>query len=394
MTMAAVSTRSLEALEAQARVLLSVFTNADYEAVAPTIIQPADVFLDVVGESLRARTYVFTDPDGAELCLRPDLTVPTCRLHLARYADPGTPARYCYNGAAFRFQSQVADARHPREFRQAGIEHFGDRAREEAEAETVATVIRAIEAAGLKDWSIRVGDIGLFSSILDVAGLTPGWKKRLDDAFLKPVSFRDALKSFAVSARAASASVPDALLSSLRRDDPAGSEAAVAAYLDEKSIELIGTRTLADITAHLIDVAEDREEKPLDAAAVDLIKRYVGVSGPATSAGGTIVELLNGSGRGSGAALETYDRRLALLANSGVDLSRVTFSAEFGRTLAYYTGFVFEVHAKGHGAESPIAGGGRYDGLMRAAGASMDVSAVGAAIHTERLLDTVRGGAQ
>lgn len=392
--MAAVSTRSLEALEAQARVLLSVFTNADYEAVAPTIIQPADVFLDVVGESLRARTYVFTDPDGAELCLRPDLTVPTCRLHLARYADPGTPARYCYNGAAFRFQSQVADARHPREFRQAGIEHFGDLAREEAEAETVATVIRAIEAAGLKDWSIRVGDIGLFSSILDVAGLTPGWKKRLDDAFLKPVSFRDALKSFAVSARAASASVPDALLSSLRRDDPAGSEAAVAAYLDEKSIELIGTRTLADITAHLIDVAEDREEKPLDAAAVDLIKRYVGVSGPATSAGGTIVELLNGSGRGSGAALETYDRRLALLANSGVDLSRVTFSAEFGRTLAYYTGFVFEVHAKGHGAESPIAGGGRYDGLMRAAGASMDVSAVGAAIHTERLLDTVRGGAQ
>ncbi len=283
--MAAVSTRSLEALEAQARVLLSVFTNADYEAVAPTIIQPADVFLDVVGESLRARTYVFTDPDGAELCLRPDLTVPTCRLHLARYADPGTPARYCYNGAAFRFQSQVADARHPREFRQAGIERFGDRAREEAEAETVATVIRAIEAAGLKDWSIRLGDIGLFSSILDVAGLTPGWKKRLDDAFLKPVSFRDALKSFAVSARAASASVPDALLSSLRRDDPAGSEAAVAAYLDEKSIELIGTRTLADITAHLIDVAEDREEKPLDAAAVDLIKRYVGVAGPATKRG-------------------------------------------------------------------------------------------------------------
>ena len=111
--MAAVSTRSLEALEAQAQVLLSVFTKADYEAVAPAIIQPADVFLDVVGESLRARTYVFTDPDGAELCLRPDLTVPTCRLHLARYADPATPARYCYNGAAFRFQSQVADAASP-----------------------------------------------------------------------------------------------------------------------------------------------------------------------------------------------------------------------------------------------------------------------------------------
>src|SRR4029078_9412073 len=162
--MAAVSTRSLEELEAQARVLLSVFTNADYETVAPAIIQPADVFLDVVGESLRARTYVFTDPDGAELCLRPDLTVPTCRLHLARYADPGTPARYCYNGAAFRFQPQAAGRPHPGAFCHAGIERFGDRAREEAEAETIAIVIKAIESAGLKDWSVRFRALRLFSS--------------------------------------------------------------------------------------------------------------------------------------------------------------------------------------------------------------------------------------
>src|SRR6478752_3235385 len=199
--MAAETTRKLEALAAKAQTLMSVFTKADYDLVAPAIIQPADVFLDVIGESLRARTYVFTDPDGAELCLRPDITVPTCRLHLARHPDPATPARYCYNGAAFRFQPQGADAAHPREFRQAGIERFGDRAREEAEAETVAIVIKAIESAGLKDWSIRLGDLGLFSSVLDVAGLSPRWKKRLDDAFLKPLSFREALKNFAVSAR-------------------------------------------------------------------------------------------------------------------------------------------------------------------------------------------------
>ena len=38
-----------------------------YERIAPAVIQPAGLFLDVIGESLRARTYVFTDPDGAEL---------------------------------------------------------------------------------------------------------------------------------------------------------------------------------------------------------------------------------------------------------------------------------------------------------------------------------------
>ena len=123
-------------------------TKAGHEAVAPAFIQPADVFLDAVGEALRARTYVFTDPDGAELCLRPDLTVPTCRLHIARNAGPATPAKYCYNGPAFRFQPQGADDTHPREFRQAGIESFGDKAREAAEASTIplASVWRARRA--------------------------------------------------------------------------------------------------------------------------------------------------------------------------------------------------------------------------------------------------------
>ncbi len=83
--MSAASPANFEALEAQARTLLAVFIAAGYEAVAPDVIQPAGVFLDVVGEALRGRTYVFTDMDGKELCLRPDLTVPTCRLYLQRH---------------------------------------------------------------------------------------------------------------------------------------------------------------------------------------------------------------------------------------------------------------------------------------------------------------------
>ncbi|MDP1639822.1 MAG: ATP phosphoribosyltransferase regulatory subunit, partial [Hyphomicrobium sp.] len=120
-------TANFEALEAQARTLLAVFIAAGYEAVAPEIIQPAGVFLDVVGEALRGRTYVFTDLNGEELCLRPDLTVPTCRLYLQRHPDADREAFYSYNGPAFRFQPAAADAAHPREFRQAGIEAFGDK---------------------------------------------------------------------------------------------------------------------------------------------------------------------------------------------------------------------------------------------------------------------------
>src|SRR6185295_9216829 len=107
--MAAESARSFEALEAQATTLLDSFRRAGYEQVAPSILQPADIFLDQIGEEIRSRTYVFTDLAGDELCLRPDLTVPVSRLYLERHPDAKAEARYCYNGPAFRFQPQAGN---------------------------------------------------------------------------------------------------------------------------------------------------------------------------------------------------------------------------------------------------------------------------------------------
>ena len=387
--MAAETAQQFARLEAQAQVLMSVFTKAGHESVAPAIIQPADVFLDVIGESLRARTYVFTDPDGAELCLRPDLTVPACRLHIARQTNPATPAKYCYNGPAFRFQPQGADAAHPREFRQAGIERFGDHDAALAEADTIALILKALDAAGLKNWTLQIGDLGLFRAVLNAVQLPERWQKRLSDAFWRPEMFRAELQRLTGAPGAAATALPVELLAALKPGDIAATAANVQKYLDAKGIEVIGTRTVEEMAEHLLDVAADVSAKPLDAKSAKLIEAYVRVKGPAKSAGAEIAQLLAGTKGGTGAALDAYDRRLALLANAGVSLDRVTFSAEFGRNLEYYTGLVFEVLVPSLGPATSVAGGGRYDGLMRAAGASADVPAVGAAIHTERLLSAV-----
>lgn len=390
--MAAEPTQQFAALEAQAQILMTVFTKAGHESVAPAIIQPADVFLDVIGESLRARTYVFTDPDGAELCLRPDLTVPACRLHIARNADPATPAKYCYNGSAFRFQPQGADETHPREFRQAGIERFGDTQTEGAEAETIALMLKALEAAGLKSWTLQIGDLGLLRSVLNAVQMPERWQKRLSDAFWRPDFFRAELQRLTTSPGAAAKAMPVDLMAALKTGDIAQTASEIHAYLDAKGIEIIGTRTVEEMAEHLLDVAADLSATPLDAKSAALIESYVRIKGDALGAGQTISKLLAGTKGGTGAALDAYDRRLALLANAGIPLDRVRFSAEFGRSLEYYTGLVFEVQAPGLDTESPVAGGGRYDGLMRAAGASADVPAVGGAIHTERLLSVLKGG--
>jgi ATP phosphoribosyltransferase regulatory subunit len=385
-TNGAQSARYQEALEALAHRLTKVFTDAGYEFISPAMIQPASLFLDVIGESLRARTYVFTDPDGEELCLRPDLTVPTCRLHLARHIGGDVAARYCYSGSAFRYQPGGGSSTHRREFRQAGIESFAAADREQDEADVLALIIRALEDAGVKGYELRLGDLGLFHALLQAIDMPGRWRQRLRQRYWRPEAFRAELQRL-TSAPAVAEGRP--LVDSLDPTDLKGSRKLVARHLDQAGLELIGTRTLAEITDVLLAAAADLRTAPLAKNKAALIETYVALNLRAELAAQTIEQLARSAGVDIAGALQRFRRRLYLLEKSGIPIGAAEFSAEFGRNLEYYTGFVFEVVSPALGAESPIAGGGRYDTLLREAGAPRSVPAVGSAIFTERLLGVV-----
>ncbi|MDO9383124.1 MAG: ATP phosphoribosyltransferase regulatory subunit [Hyphomicrobiaceae bacterium] len=390
--MAAETAKAFAALERQAQVLMSAFIAAGHEAVSPAVIQPARYFLDVIGEGLRARTYVFTDPDGDELCLRPDLTVPTCRLHLERDAGAQQPAKYCYNGAAFRFQPQGSDSTHPREFRQAGIENFGDTEREAADAETVALILSALRAAGLQGSQLRIGDLGLFRALLKSVAMPERWRQLLMHRFWRPDAFRAELKRLVSGTGQALDPKRRDFVATLDETDREAAQAQVAAYLDDQGIELTGSRSLAEITESLLWVAADAKAAPLSPETAAMIERYVTVGGPALRVTEDLRTLAKAAGPDMTRAVDTFAERLKLLSATGVDLKTAEFSAEFGRNLEYYTGFVFEVVLPKLGRASPVAGGGRYDRLLKAVGAPRDIAAVGAAVHTERLLAAINGG--
>src|SRR5436190_15750390 len=241
--MAAEAAQKVEALEAQARRLMGAFTRAGYEQVAPSIIQPADLFLDVVGEALRARTYVFTDFEGEELCLRPDLTVPTCRLHLSRHPGGNVPARYCYNGPAFRYQPGSADSAHPREFRQAGIESFAAPDREHDDAAVLALIVEALRETGLEQLQLMIGDLGLFSALLEALPIPKRWRRRLRHHFWRPEAFHAELARLTSAAALKQLDVPRELVERLDPDQPEEAQSFVAEYLDQSGVELVGTRT-------------------------------------------------------------------------------------------------------------------------------------------------------
>src|SRR6187401_3739056 len=122
----------MTAPDARAEALVAHYERAGYARVSPAILQPAEPFLDTSGEDIRRRMFLTADPDGNELCLRPDLTIPVSRDYLAS-TNAGEAAGFCYLGPVFRHRGDA-----PAEFLQAGIEAFGRRDTAAADAETLS----------------------------------------------------------------------------------------------------------------------------------------------------------------------------------------------------------------------------------------------------------------
>jgi ATP phosphoribosyltransferase regulatory subunit len=179
------------------------------------------------------------------------------------------------------------------------------------------------------------------------------------------------------------------LADTLAKETPERAEALVGAYLEAQGLPLSGNRTLSEIAARLLDHAADLRSEPLPKEVATVIDYYLAVAGPPLEAAERIAMIARGAGIDLGGALDAMVRRIDRLKQSGLDLKQATFATEFGRKLEYYSGLVFQIEGGGLGEDDPIAGGGRYDGLLSHLGAPRDVPAVGSAIHTERLLAAV-----
>jgi ATP phosphoribosyltransferase regulatory subunit len=370
------SSAEREALARQNAAIMAVFERAGFEHIAPDIIQPADIFLERSGEDIRARTFVFTDPDGNELCLRPDLTVPACRYHLSTAANPASEKRYCYLGAAFRFPDEALS---PQEFNQAGLEWFGGDDPVAAEARVIKLALSALEAAGLSQLKVTLGDLGLFNALLDDMPLPERWRRRLRHQFWRPHAFRALLDNFSKPPAQKRTSISENV-DAVNMDDPA---AAVARRLAALNLPLVTARSVEDIAQRLSEKLADRSEPPLPEAMVTLIERYLALSGPATEIPARLAALAATS-RFAGARA-WFEKRLEVLEDQGLNPRRFHFNAGFGRELEYYTGLVFQIDVESRNQPVTVAGGGRYDELLGDLGAPSKIPAVGCAIHTERV---------
>ena len=366
-------TPALDALNSQAAALLGLFASRGYGREEPAVLQPAEIFLNRSGEEIRRRTFTLTDPTGRDLCLRPDLTIPICRQ--AVQANRAFPARIAYNGLVFRHQP--GEPHRPTQFFQAGVELLGLEDAAAGETEILTLAVEALRVCGLKDLSLRIGDLALFGALVDALALPLQWRSRLKRHFWR-------------------AGYVEALLYWLSHDGDGAvklpsTRAEIVALLDARADAPTAGRTRDEIIARAMGRAAEAANLRLDEKVANAIAELLDISGPALEALAKIRALLKSIDINLEPQLAAMDARLVTLKSLGVDLAGVQFTAHFGRNMEYYTGFVFELWARDREGPVQVAGGGRYDSMMEMLGAKKPVSAIGCAIRTERVLAAAGG---
>jgi ATP phosphoribosyltransferase regulatory subunit len=356
--------------------ILSLFAEAGYGRTEPAVLQPADVFIDLSGEDIRRRMFVTTDADGREWALRPEFTIPVALSWLA--AGSRHPASFSYCGPVFRLRSGEVG-----EFIQAGIESFGRSDTEAADAEVLGLALDAVATAGLADPDIRLGDVGLFTALLQALDLPPARVRKLKRAYAQGGLDAQAIDLLANGHQAPG--VHAGVLQALQGQDPAAARAFVEDILNIAGIASVGGRTAGEIAERFLSQAAADADGGIPDEVRGILKRFVAIKGDPDAASASLRVLAAEARLDLSAVLDSFDARTGFIAARGVDVTTVSFSAAFGRNLDYYTGAVFEIRPR-HGEDGrPVVGGGRYDRLLQTLGAASPVPAVGCSVWLDRL---------
>jgi ATP phosphoribosyltransferase regulatory subunit len=364
--------------DARAEALVASYARAGYRRVAPALIQPAEPFLDLSGEDIRQRMYLTTDRRGKELCLRPDFTIAVSRDYLSS-AQAGRTANFCYLGPIFR---QGDDG--PGEFLQAGVESFGRTDTAAADAEMLSLGLEATAEFGVADPEIRMGDVGLFTALVESLDLAPAWKRRLVKDFNRAGRLERDLDVLSVSAGGTQTEY-EGVLAAMARSDPKAARALVTDLLSIAGINAVGGRTVEEIADRFLEQAALGAQASLPKELGALIERFLWIAGDPDKVAAELRTLAKDANVKIDAALDLFESRTGFLAARGVDVSRIRFSTRFFIGLDYYTGFEFRLHDPQGRVSEPLVAGGRYDKLLSRLGSATAIPAVGLGLWIERL---------
>ncbi len=302
--------------------------------------------------------FSFTDINGKELCLRPDLTIASC----LRYLDKNLKGKekIYYSGQAYRKAQSKKDKIIKN---QVGFEILGSKDEKNDDKEIIKTSLKTLQNIKYSSGTLTIGNVEIFNLLISKIDIPLRWKLRLSRHFWREKYFNDLLKRLKTNSDV----------------DPVVVEIDKKRYLKmikEDKSKVIAGRSINEILKRFDNKIKDPRRASTGKNVSKIIKNFLKIKCPINRAASE----LNAFFKKNKINL-LVDQGYFPLSTNKVSKLDVIFSASFGRELEYYTGIVFKIDIKLKKNFFNILNGGRYDRLISDLGSKKKTPAVGAAFN-------------
>lgn len=140
----------------------------NFREIATPMFEESELFIMRSGPNVLSELYAFKDKGDREIALRPEMTAPAIRMFVNEMSNNPKPIKIFYFGQCFRYE-RPQSGRY-REFFQFGAELIGN-PNPESDAEVIAMAASMIKALGLKEYKLRIGNIGVLRQKISDAGV-------------------------------------------------------------------------------------------------------------------------------------------------------------------------------------------------------------------------------
>ena len=170
------------------KILRSVKSKGFKSIDLPSVIE-ANHIVQRSGENFRKFIFSFTDQNGSELCLRPDLTIASCLRYLEKNLKG--KEKIFYSGQAYRKTQNKKDSIIRN---QVGFEIIGSKNEKNDDKEIINTAIKSLTNLQYSSGTLKIGNIEIFNLLISKLDIPKRWKLRLSRHFWREGYFNDLLK--------------------------------------------------------------------------------------------------------------------------------------------------------------------------------------------------------
>ena len=359
------------------------FINKGYAFCNPAMTIPADIVMNFMGEDVRNRLLFTSSPSGDELCLRPDFTLPLAISYINNELQAN---KFVYDGYAFRFPSINEKTRYCPEFRQIGIENFGDKNKIDAEGDVISQAYEILSSFYDDHLEIKISDISMFYQLLDHLKIDTNLFNRIRRLYWRGLTATEIKDSIKKIINTRFETKPRLDLIDEYKNNNLSSIALIQKLTGSDDLSIFSGRHPDDIVKRYIDKSELSNDNVINDTLIEQITEFLSIKGDIS----TIIQLLDNFQKKYHIdfveGIENLENRVKILKKNQIAMDIIEFNATLSRKVEYYTGLIFEIRMKNKNKNEPIAIGGRYDKIFEQLGSKDPIPAVGCSIYIDRLL--------